>query len=142
MPSPRRDRTAVRVAVHHAAPLPFLGAAYALTERAYVQLSRKGRSWAAVLTPKSGFPALGLADSFAREYANQRLRWNLARAGLPARAAALALAGQAPRDDGAAGTPTLDPADRERLECLLAEGPVEDALAIRTPWDQLRGSKS
>ncbi|MCR4296009.1 MAG: hypothetical protein NUW21_10770, partial [Elusimicrobia bacterium] len=59
-----------------------LGAAYVMTEDAYVLVSRKGRGGAVELWPRGKVPAARLAAAFRREYANQLLRWSLSRDGL------------------------------------------------------------
>ena len=57
-----------------------LGAAYLLSEDAWVLVSRKGKAGAVELWPKKKQAPKSLAAAFRREYENQKLRWALTRA--------------------------------------------------------------
>lgn len=122
-----------------------LGAAYLLTEDAYVLVSRKGKGGAVELWPKKGAKPSALAAAFRREYANQLLRWSLTRGGLGLRAEtmrrALLLA------EAAGGRPqapqaSLTPEQKAEIAALLAEAEADpgprDPLGIARPWEESR----
>lgn len=122
-----------------------LGAAYLMTEDAFVLVSRKGRGGAVELWPKGKASAKALAAAFRREYANQLLRWSLTRDGLGLRAEtlrrALLLAAEA---GGRPEAPRarLTPEQAAEIAALLAEAEADpgprDPLGIATPWEEAR----
>ena len=123
----------------------FLGAAYLLTRDAYVLVSRKGKTGRVELWPKTNMPAAALAAAFRREYANQLLRWGLARDGFALRAEtlrrALALA-EAAGGRTQAPQATLTPEQKAEIAALLAEAEADpgprDPLGIAQPWEDSR----
>lgn len=135
----RRAPVVVRVA--RAEPLAFLGAAYLLTDRAFVSVDRRGAVWEARLRPKAASGA-GLKEAFRAAYDGQKVRWAVERANLPVRAEvlrrALALdeAAGVPRGPGTAAA--LSPEDRARMDAALSEGPVEDPRGIKRYWEDRR----
>jgi hypothetical protein len=122
-------------------PLAWLGAAYAMSEDAYVLVDGD----AVVLWPKSKASAAALTRGFAAEYENQAARWATARANLGVRAEVLrrSLALLAARPQGGDAPATLDPAQAAEIKRLLAEAENDpnprDPLGIATPWSELRG---
>lgn len=125
--------------------IALLGAAYLLTEDAFVLVSRKGKGGAVELWPKKNKKPAALAAAFRREYENQRLRWALTRDGLGLRAEtlrrALALA------EAAGGRPqapqaSLTPEQKAEIAALLAEAEADsgprDPLGITRPWEETR----
>ena len=122
-----------------------LGAACMMTRDAYVLASRKGKAGAVELRPKGKRSPKALAAAFRREYANQLLRWGLARDGLALRAEtlrrALALAEAAGGRTQAPQT-TLTPEQKAEIAALLAEADADtgpkDPLGIAQPWEESR----
>jgi hypothetical protein len=122
-----------------------LGAAYVMTEDAYVLVSRKGKGGAVELWPRGAAAPKALAAAFRREYANQKLRWELARGGLGLRAEtlrrALALAEAAGGRTEAPRT-TLTPEQKAEIAAMLAEAEADtgpkDPLGIAQPWEESR----
>ena len=122
-----------------------LGAAYMLTQDAYVLVSRKGKGGSVELWPKRKQSSKALADAFRREYANQLLRWALSRGGLGLRAEtlrrALVLAAAA---GGRTQAPQamLTPEQKAEIAALLAEAEADtgpkDPLGITQPWEDSR----
>jgi hypothetical protein len=122
-----------------------LGAAYLMTQDAYVLVSRKGKGGCVEFWPKKEIAPKALAAAFRREYANQLLRWSLTRDGLGLRAEtlrrALALAEAA---GGRAQAPqaTLTPEQKAEIAALLAEADADtgpkDPLGITQPWEARR----
>lgn len=122
-----------------------LGAAYAMTEDAYVLVSRKGRGGAVELWPKRKVPAARLAAAFRREYANQVLRWSLSRGGLGLRAETLRralLLAEAAGGRTEAPQASLTPEQKAEIAALLAEADADtgpkDPLGITRPWEESR----
>jgi hypothetical protein len=122
-----------------------LGAAYLLSEEAWVIVSRKGKAGAVELWPKDKQTSKALAAAFRREYVNQKLRWALSRGGMGLRAEtlrrALALA------EAAGGRvqmtqATLTPEQKAEIAALLAEAEADtgprDPLGITQPWEESR----
>lgn len=122
-----------------------LGAAYAMTEDAFVLVSRKGKGGAVELWPKKGAKPAALAAAFRREYANQVLRWSLTRDGLGLRAETLRralLLAEAAGGRTQAPQASLSPEQKAEIAALLAEadgdtGP-RDPLGIARPWEESR----
>ncbi len=116
-------------------PEAVLGAAYLLTDRAYVLVDRKKSRFAVSLTPKSAdaSPA-ALARAFVDELATQEVRWQLARNNQPIREyvaeqAVLLANGQIQPPAAPAPEPApeqLSDAQRLEIEKLIAE--VEDEI--------------
>lgn len=129
---------ALTLRVHASEDLALLGAAYLMTQDAYVALGRQGRARTVTLWPKAGRPRAGLAAAFLEEYQNQRLRWSLARAGLGRRRELLGRALASVGEDAAAraSDPGLSPEQKEEMARLLAEAEAapRDPLGIATPW--------
>lgn len=125
-----------------------LGAAYVMTEDAYVLVSRRGKGGAVELWPKGKAAPRALAAAFRREYENQRLRWALSRGGLGLRAEtlrrALALAEEA---GGRPQAPpaSLTPEQKAEIAALLAEADADtgprDPLGIAQPWEDGRKNR-
>lgn len=122
-----------------------LGAAYVMTEDAYVLVSRKGRGGAVELWPKGKVPASKLAAAFRREYANQVLRWSLSRGGLGLRAETLRralLLAEAAGGRTEAPQASLTPEQKAEIAALLAEADADagpkDPLGITRPWEESR----
>ena len=119
-----------------------LGAAYVMTQDAYVLVKRSGKAGSVELWAKKKIAAKVLAEAFRREYDNQRLRWALSRGGLGLRAETLrraltlaAAAGGRPQAPQA----TLTPEQKAEIAALLAEADADqgprDPLGITQPWD-------
>lgn len=121
------------------------GAAYLLTEHAYVLLTRKGKGGSVELWAKKKMTAAAMSAAFKLEYANQLLRWSLTRDGLGLRAEtlrrALALA------EAAGGRvemtqASLTPEQKAEIAALLAEADADtgpkDPLGIAQPWEESR----
>lgn len=146
MARPTSSKAVVRLAAVDENPL--FGAAYLMTQDAYVLVSRKGKGGSVELWPKKKQAPKALAGAFRREYENQRLRWALSRAGLGLRAEtlrrALALA-------AAAGgctqvlQATLTPEQKAEIAALLAEAEADqgpkDPLGITQPWEESRKAR-
>lgn len=122
-----------------------LGAAYLMTDEAFVLVSRKGKGGRVELWPKGRTPAKALAAAFRREYANQVLRWSLSRGGLGLRAETLRralLLAQAAGGRPEAPRASLTPAQKAEIAALLAEADADpgprDPLGIAQPWDESR----
>ena len=137
------DRAVIRLAAVD--ENAWLGAAYLMTDEAYVLVSRKGKAGAVELWPKNKQTPKALADAFRREYANQKLRWALSRGGLGLRAEtlrrALALAEAAGGRVEASQT-TLTAEQKAEIAALLAEAEADtgpkDPLGIAQPWEDSR----
>lgn len=122
-----------------------LGAAYLLTDEAYVFVSRKGKSGSVELRPKKKRAVKALAAAFRREYENQKLRWTLSRGGLGLRAEtmrrALALA-EASGGRVQMTQAALSPEQKAEIAALLAEAEADtgprDPLGIAQPWEESR----
>ncbi len=125
--------------------LAFMGAAYLMTQDAYVELGRLGRGFTVTLWPKNGRSSSGWAKAFRLEYANQLLRWSLSRAGLGLRAETLKralvlakAAGGRPQAPQAA----LTAEQKAEIAALLAEADADtgprDPLGITRPWTEVR----
>lgn len=136
--SRRSSAWALTLRVRAVDELAFLGAAYLMTQDAYVALGREGRVRTVTLWPKASRPREGLEAAFRSEYQNQRLRWSLARAGLGPRREILGRALAMPGELGEARAiePGLSPQQREEMSRLLAEAETagRDPLGIATPW--------
>lgn len=137
-----KDRVEVRVP--RADELAFQGAAYVLTESAYVAIDASGRDRVVALWPKAGSGLKELAAEFETEYGNQLLRWKLLKSERKVLAAVLskALAEPAAADRPAGAAPNGLPDERRaEIEAVLkeAQGETWDPLGIATPWEQLRG---
>lgn len=122
-----------------------LGAAYVMTEDAYVLVSRKGRGGAVELWPKKRGSPAALAAAFRREYANQVLRWSLTRGGLGLRAETLRralLLASAAGGRTQAPQASLTPEQKAEIAALLAEADADtgpkDPLGITRPWEESR----
>lgn len=122
-----------------------LGAAYLMTEEAYVLVSRKGKGGAVDLWPKKKASAEALAAAFRREYANQLLRWSLTRDGLGLRAETLRralLLAEAAGGRPQAPRASLTPEQTAEIAALLAEADADpgprDPLGITRPWEETR----
>lgn len=122
-----------------------LGAAYVMTEDAFVLVSRKGRGGAVELWPRRKVPAAKLAAAFRREYANQVLRWSLSRGGLGLRAETLRralLLAEAAGGRTEAPQASLTPEQKAEIAALLAEADADtgpkDPLGITRPWEESR----
>ena len=122
-----------------------LGAAYLMTDEAFVLVSRKGKDGAVELWPKKKTSAKALAAAFRREYANQVLRWTLSRGGLGLRAETLRralLLAQAAGGRIEAPQASLTPEQRAEIAALLAEADADpgprDPLGIALPWEESR----
>lgn len=122
-----------------------LGAAYVMTEDAFVLVSRKGKGGAVELWPKSGAKPAALAAAFRREYANQVLRWSLTRDGLGLRAETLRralLLAEAAGGRPQAPQASLTPEQKAEIAALLAEAEADegpkDPLGIARPWEETR----
>ncbi len=122
-----------------------LGAAYMMTQDAYVLVGRKGKGGTVELWPKKKQGLKALAEAFGREYDNQLLRWALSRAGLGLRAETLRRARALA--EAAGGRPqalpaTLTPEQKAEIAVLLAEAEADpgpkDPLGIAQPWDESR----
>lgn len=135
-----KRRAAAVVRLTRAESLAFWGAAYLLSDRAFVSLDRRGAAWTACLRPKSG-GVRGLRELFLAAYEDQRRRWAVERANLPVRAEVLR---RALVLDETAGVLELREAAalsaerRAEIEKALAEGPVADPLGIRRAWEEGR----
>lgn len=122
-----------------------LGAAYLMTREAYVLVSRKGKAGCVELWPKKKNSPSALAAAFRREYANQLLRWTLARGGLALRAEtlrrALALA-EAAGGRTQAPQAALTAEQKAEIAALLAEAAADpgprDPLGITVSWEESR----
>ncbi|MDD5304462.1 MAG: hypothetical protein PHS14_15300 [Elusimicrobia bacterium] len=122
-----------------------LGAAYLMTEDAYVLVARKGKSGSVELWPKKNASPAALAAAFRREYANQVLRWSLTRDGLGLRAETLRRALELAEAAGGrtqAPQATLTPEQKAEIAALLAEAEADhgpkDPLGITRPWEESR----
>ncbi|MBI2385252.1 MAG: hypothetical protein HYV14_04475 [Elusimicrobia bacterium] len=122
-----------------------LGAAYVMTEDAYVLVSRKGKGGAVELWPKKKAKPAALAAAFRREYANQVLRWSLTRDGLGLRAETLRralLLAEAAGGRAEAPPASLTPEQKAEIAALLAEADADtgprDPLGITVPWEESR----
>ena len=122
-----------------------LGAAYLMTQDAYVLVNRKGKGGSVELWPKSKTPPAILAAAFRREYANQLLRWSLTRGGLGLRAETLRralLLAEAAGGRTQAPQATLTPEQKAEIAALLAEADADtgpkDPLGITQPWEESR----
>lgn len=122
-----------------------LGAAYVMTEDAFVLVSRKGKGGAVELWPKKGGKPAALAAAFRREYANQVLRWSLTRDGLGLRAETLRralLLAEAAGGRTQAPQASLTPEQKAEIAALLAEADADagpkDPLGIARPWEETR----
>jgi hypothetical protein len=138
----KTDSVVVRLATVDVNAL--LGAAYAMTDVAYSLVGRNGKGGTVELWPKRKAGLKTLAAAFRREYANQVLRWALARDGFGLRAEtlrrALALA-QAAGGRAKAPRASLTPAQAAEIAALLAEAeadPEKDPLGIGRAWEDLR----
>lgn len=137
----------VRLSASSVDELAWFGAAYAMTEDAYVQLEAEKNGEAVVLLPKGKTSTAALTKGFALEYGNQAARWAVSRANLGVRAEvlrrALELSEERVLDQEA--PPRLPPEHAAEIARLLAEADAEtgprDPLGIATPWSQLRGPK-
>ena len=145
-------------------------AAYSLTDRLYVRISRGAKGTAAVaLKPKSGGDAELLSDAFHNELlheslrlqvslANQKIReYIVTKALVSAQVPSLtpAAAGDAPAAPEACSERTaqsapdaVEPMDAElekEIEKLLAEienGSGDDPLGVSIPWEEKHGDKN
>lgn len=122
-----------------------LGAAYLMTEDAYVLVSRKGRGGSVELWPRGKVHAAKLAAAFRREYANQLLRWSLSRGGLGLRAETLRralLLAEAAGGRTEAPQASLTAEQKAEIAALLAEADADkgprDPLGITQPWEESR----
>lgn len=122
-----------------------LGAAYVMTEDAFVLVSRKGKGGAVELWPKKAAKPAALAAAFRREYANQVLRWSLTRDGLGLRAETLRralLLAEAAGGRTQAPRASLTPEQKAEIAALLAEADADagpkDPLGIARPWEESR----
>lgn len=122
-----------------------LGAAYLMTQDAYVLVSRKGKGGSVELWPKKTITPKALASAFRREYANQLLRWSLTREGLGLRAEILRralLLAEAAGGRTQAPQATLTPEQKAEIAALLAEADADtgpkDPLGIAQPWEESR----
>lgn len=131
------------LSVDKADVLALSGAAYVMTQDAYVVLGRKGKKALVTLWPKKGTRPKDLAAAFEREYANQLHRWALARQTQDVRSEvlrrALVLAekaGSAP----AQAAPELSPQAKEEIARLIAESEAapRDPLGIARTWAEGR----
>lgn len=125
-----------------------LGAAYVMTEDAYVLVSRKGKGGCVELWPRGKIPASKLAAAFRRAYANQVLRWSLSRGGLGLRAETLRralLLAEAAGGRTEAPQASLTPEQKAEIAALLAEADADpgprDPLGITQPWEESRKDK-
>lgn len=134
-----------RVILDRADALALAGAAYVMTEEAFVILGRKGKKSIVELWPKKGAGVKDLVAAFEREYSNQLRRWALARQNQDVRLEvlrrALILADQA----GAAPTRTAPELSREakdEIARLIAESEAapRDPLGITRTWAQGRAA--
>ena len=123
--------------------LAFLGAAYLSMDVAYAEVRRKGVDWTVTLLPKSG--SAKLAAAFKRDYANQLLRWSVARANRGIRADVLRRALELCKESGgrpASAQGTLPPEQLGEVARLLAEAEADkgpkDPLGITRYWANLR----
>lgn len=135
-----KRRAPVVVRLRRADPLAFFGAAYLLTDRAFVSLERRGAAWEARLRAKTG-GAAGLAELFRSAYEDQRARWAMERANLPVRAEILRRALALDEAAGLRAPETaalLSPERRAEIETALKERPVEDSQGIARTWEEGR----
>ena len=140
-------RGSARITLTRPDGLALLGAAYLMTEDAYVALGGRSARRTVTLWPKKGRSPAPLAAGFRLEYANQLRRWALARRGRALRAQvlrrALALSdGVGPR--AARPAPPLSPERRAEIERLLAEAEAlpGDPLGIARTWEESRKARS
>jgi hypothetical protein len=142
-PKTTRGAGWVEVAVPGADVLAFMGAAYQLLGEAHAIAGRRGRSATVRLRPIKGRRTAGLAARFLGAYADQRVRWGVARANLDVRAEvlrrALALAAEegVPGGERGAGLTEEQAAEISRM---LAEAELAppDPLGVARPWDEGR----
>lgn len=139
-----------------------LGAAYLMTDRAFVRLDGDPKKRLVVrLEPKASGAAAEaleeLAESFRRELATQKVRWSIARANLPIREHiaehALRLAAQ-PETPSAAAPKADDLTEEQKREIdrLIAEVEAEiaqmsakkapEAKRIAATWEQAAAEKT
>ncbi len=125
----------VRVKVNRPDPLAFRGAAFALTETAFVLLGPGAGE--AALWPRDGGGGK-LAAQFKLEYAEQVRRWKILRAGVRGKVEALALAVAGAAAAGPEDFPRLPKEDAARIAALVDEGgpSASDPLGIRRHWDE------
>lgn len=132
-----------RLSLDRADALALAGAAYVMTEEAFVILGREGKKSIVELWPKKEARLEDLVPAFEREYANQLRRWALARQNQDMRVEvlrrALILADQA----GSAPTrtaPELSKEAKEEIARLIAESEAapKDPLGIMRTWAEGR----
>ena len=141
---PRFSKGRVEFRLSRADDLALSGAAYVLTERAYVALDSSGRARTVVLWPKPGAKPKELAEEFSAAYENQLLRWKLLRLNLKTSSEflqrALALAARESSSDGVAAESGLSQERLGEIAAALAEAKAEawDPDGIARPWEELR----
>ena len=157
----KSEELTIKVNVKKEGLAPALGAAFLLTDRAFVSLSGdRERSLTVVLRPKVPAGAKGLkalADSYARELATQKVRWAIAENNRPVREyiaeqAVLVAQGRRPAAAPAASPASDDLTDAQRLEIekLIAEVESEiktlgekkaasDPKKIAASWEEKEG---
>ena len=108
---------------------PILGAAYLLTDRAYVRLEGdRGKAVTVTLQPKGAEPIAELRLAFTRELALQKSRWTVARNNQAVRdhvaeLAVLQANGRLPAEEPSSDD--LTPEQRSEVDRLIAEVEVE-----------------
>lgn len=136
--------TIVEIRADRVSDRAFQGAAYLLSQSAYVLLGTSGRARVVSLRPKrpeTGLPSL--ARAFQEEYASQTLRWRLLDIQKAAVLRGLASALRETAGTSAEGggpSPVLPPWRLEEIDALLreAESSPRDPLKISTPWSERR----
>jgi hypothetical protein len=137
---PSRSET---VTIKNADAQAFLGAAYLLTDEAFVSVSRRGKDWSATLSAKTGTKKF--AARLKLDYENQLLRWRVQRANRGLRADVLRRALALCEESG--GKPagrqgTLLPEQLDEIARLLAEAESDkgprDPLGITKFWEDLK----
>jgi hypothetical protein len=131
------------VTVKNADAQAFLGAAYLLTDEAFVAVSRRGKDWTATVGAKAGTKKF--AARFKLDYENQLLRWRIARANRGLRADVLRRALALCEESGgkpAARQGTLLPEQLDEISRLLAEAAADkgprDPLGVTKFWEDLK----
>ncbi len=130
----------VRVKLARPEPLAFRGAAFAMTETAFVLLGPGAGE--VTLRPREGRGAK-LAAQFKAEYEEQVRRWNILRAGVQGKVEALAMSVAGAAGPGPEEFPRLSEGEAARIAALVEEGgpSAADPLGIRRHWDENPGRR-